>query len=157
MSSCTALSLGLALGIGFLLVVGGCKKTADTSPRETFPFERVSTDPPLPPCADSLPCIRETVRLPATSPSQALEAVHDVLDRMEAVSVSLDDSARQVSAVFRVFLLQDNFDLQIDKDKRGSLLHVRSTSYMAARDLNINRERLNQFYGYLAEELRPNE
>ena len=103
---------------------------------------------PLEACPRPTNCERET-RLYAEAPEALFERAEAALQSMNPVETVADIPAREVSAVFRVFVFKDDVTVAVTPHEEGSALHIRSASRTGRNDFGVNRKRVNEFYAAL--------
>ncbi|MCH8557422.1 MAG: DUF1499 domain-containing protein [Balneolia bacterium] len=139
-------SVGSALLISMLIILGVFSATQ---------IPGASSDNPLEECPDSPNCQRSSQEF-KVSPERTLEAVLNVLEKMNAESVE-QTGEFEVHAVFRIriFGFRDDVHLALTPHEDGdTLVHIRSASRTGYSDLGVNGRRVNRFYRMLADELR---
>lgn len=100
---------------------------------------------PLPECPGYPNCARTSLAFPG-SVEVVLDHCHHILTSMEAQRIRKLISDDRISAVFKVILFKDDFDVQVEpKDQQQVWVHLRSASRIGFGDLGVNRRRIQTF------------
>lgn len=144
--------IGIAGILMLLKFSGSLKGSASTDFQENWQPD----DNPLPPCPQTLNCVRISCNY-KIAPHELFNILLRVLEKMKAFRIEPDLHRLKIGAVFRipVFGYKDDFTVKVTSDsKNESILHLSSRSRVGQSDLGVNRRRVKKFLRTLHHQLK---